>query len=298
MRITVFTPAYNRAHLLGRLYDSLRAQTFRDFEWLVIDDGSVDNTGALFDVWKADRNDFVIRYVYAENKGKMKEMNAAMELAEGELFFTVDSDDILVPDALEKIDRWERAMPRDGSFCGLAGNMGWSKTDSNNPTLPGDFYDATLFHRLRDYGGICIGADRAWVFYTDVYRRYKFPEFEGEKFIAEAVSWNRMAHDGLKVRCFNDIIYIFEQLQGGLTDTMSRTLINSPRGYGLWKAELIRFRRYPLKRRLKEYYIFYCDLAGKHPWQQIAEFIQAPKAWMRLIHFAYRIKHGGTNTND
>ena len=292
MRITVFTPTYNRAHLLGRLYDSLRAQTFRDFEWLVIDDGSTDGTDRLFDAWSKAQNDFPIRYIYAENKGKMKELNAAMDLAASELFFTVDSDDRLTPDALEKIDAWEREMPRDGSFCGLAGNMGWSRTDSNNPLLPGAFFDATLFHRFRDYGSICIGADRAWVFYTEAYRRYKFPEFEGEKFIAEAVSWNRMAHDGLKIRCFNDIIYIFEQFDGGLTNTMSRTLINSPRGYGLWKAELIRFRRYPMKRRLTEYYIFYCDLAGRHPWQQIAEFIQAPKACMRLLHCLYRMKHG------
>lgn len=298
MRITVFTPTYNRAHLIGRLYDSLRAQTFRDFEWLVIDDGSSDGTEKLFDVWKEDSNDFVIRYVYAENKGKMKEMNAAMELAEGELFFTVDSDDRLTPDALEKIDAWEREMPKDGSFCGLAGNMGYSETKSNNLVLPQTYVDTSLFQRLRESEDPCIGADRAWVFYTDVYRRYKFPEFEGEKFIAEAVSWNRMAHDGLKLRCFNDIIYIFEQLDGGLTNTMSRTLINSPRGYGLWKAELIEFRRYPLKRRLKEYYIFYCDLAGMHPWQRIAEYIQAPKAWMLLIHCLHQIKHGGSRKHD
>lgn len=298
MRITVFTPAYNRAHLLGRLYGSLRAQTFRDFEWLVIDDGSTDGTEKLFDVWKNEPNNFVIRYIYAENKGKMKEINAAMDLAQGELFFTVDSDDTLTPDALEKVDAWEREMPKDGSFCGLAGNMKYSDQHYENPILPEPYYDGTLFDRLNGCEGHCIGADRAWVFYTDVYRRYKFPEFEGEKFIAEAVSWNRMAHDGLKIRCFNDIIYISEQLEGGLTNTISRTLINSPRGYGLWKAEQIKFRRYSLKRQLKEYYIFYCDLAETHSWQEIAKYIQAPKAWMLLIHFAYRIKHGGTNNND
>lgn len=295
MRITVFTPTYNRAYLIKNLYRSLQAQTFRDFEWLVIDDGSTDGTENLFDVWENELNDFVIRYVYAENKGKMKEINAAMDLAQGELFFTVDSDDTLTPDALEKIDAWELKIPKDGSFCGLAGNMGSRETHSNNPVLPGAYVDATLFQRLRECEGPCIGADRAWVFYTDVYRRYKFPEFEGEKFIAEAVSWNRMAHDGLKIRCFNDIIYIFEQLEGGLTDTISRTLINSPRGYGLWKAEQIKFRRYSLKRRLKEYYIFYCDLTGKHPWRKIAEYIHAPKIWMLLIHCMHRKKHGGSN---
>lgn len=295
MRITVFTPTYNRAHIIENLYRSLQAQTFHDFEWLVIDDGSTDQTSALFDRWAQENNPFPIRYIYAENKGKMKEMNAAMDLARGTLFFTVDSDDTLVPDALEKIDRWEREMPHDGSFCGLAGNSVYSAHCTSNPMLPGQYYDATLFQRYRDNGKEHIGYDRAWVFYTDVYRRYKFPEFEGEKFIAEAVSWNRMAHDGLNIRCFNDVICVFEQHEGGLTNTMSKTLIGSPRGYGLWKAEQMRFMHYSLPRRLKEYYIFYCDLAEKYSWQKIAAFIQVSKVWMWMFHIYYRIKHRGSN---
>lgn len=293
MRITVFTPTYNRADMIENLYRSLQIQTFHDFEWLVIDDGSIDKTKQLFEVWVKQENKFPIRYIYAENKGKMKEINVAMDLAQGTLFFTVDSDDILVPDALEKIDCWEREMPYDGSFCGLAGDSSYSLTEKKNPVLPGKFYDATLFQRYRDNGKECIGADRAWVFYTDIYRKYKFPEFEGEKFIAEAVSWNRMANDGLKIRCFNDIIYKFEQHKAGLTDTMSKTLINNPKGYGLWKAELIRFRKYSLVRRLKEYYIFYCDLTARYSWKDIADYIKAPKAYVLAIHVIYKIKHGG-----
>ena len=293
MRITVFTPTYNRADVIENLYCSLQAQTFHDFEWLVIDDGSIDNTKQLFEKWKKQENKFPIRYIYSENKGKMKEINVAMDLAQGTLFFTVDSDDILVPEALEKIDCWERAMPYDESFCGLAGDSSYSLTKKKNPVLPGKFYDATLFQRYRDNGKEYIGADRAWVFYTHIYRKYKFPEFEGEKFIAEAVVWNRMARDGLKIRCFNDIIYKFEQHENGLTDTIANTLINSPKGYGLWKAELIKFRKYSLFRRLKEYYIFYCDLAARNFWKDIADYIQAPKICMLVIHVIYKMKHGG-----
>ena len=293
MRITVFTPTYNRADKIETLYRSLQAQTFHDFEWLVIDDGSVDHTDELFAKWSAEENPFPLRYVFSENKGKMKEMNSAIDLAQGTLFFTVDSDDALVPDALEKIDKWEKEMPHDGSFCGLAGNAAYLDRHYENPIFPVEYVDATMFQRYRDCGKEHIGYDRAWVFYTEVYRQYKFPEFEGEKFIAEAVSWNRMANDGWKIRCFNDIISIFEQHAGGLTNTMSRTLIDSPKGYGLWKAEMMRFRQYPLRKRLKEYYIFYCDLAQKHSWQQIAAYIQAPKLWMCLLHLYYSIKHGG-----
>lgn len=295
MRITVFTPTFNRADIIKNLYHSLMEQTFHDFEWLVIDDGSSDHTKELFEEWIKQEHNFPIRYVYSENKGKMKEINVAMDLAEGELFFTVDSDDMLVPEALEKIDHWEQEMPHDGKFCGLAGNAEYTDHHYENPVFSRRYIDATLFQRYRDNGKEHIGFDRAWVFYTEVYRRYKFPEFEGEKFIAEAVSWNRMANDGLKIRCFNDIICKFEQHEDGLTDTMSKILINSPRGYGLWKSEMIRFRKYSLIRRLKEYYIYYCDLVGQHSWKQIANYIEAPKMYMLAIHVIYRIKHRGFN---
>lgn len=293
MRITVFTPTYNRAYIIENLYRSLQAQTFHDFEWIVIDDGSFDNTKDLFDIWRKEQNFFPVRYYYEDNKGKMKEINRAMDLAKGELFFTVDSDDMLTEDALEKIHKWELAMPKDGTYCGLAGNMGYTCTESHNPQLPGKYYDASLFQRYRNAKGEWIGADRAWVFYTDIYRRYKFPEFENEKFIAEAVSWNRMAQDKLKIRCFNDIIYLFQHQESGYTASMSQTLIKSPKGYGLWKTELMKFQKYSFLQCIREYYIFYCDLVGNQSWREIAEYIHAPVCIMFMIHMIYKIKHGG-----
>ena len=293
MRITVFTPTYNRAYIIENLYRSLQAQTFHDFEWLVIDDGSADNTKVLFDSWVEDGNAFPIRYYYENNKGKMKEINRALDLARGDLFFTVDSDDVLTKDALEKIHEWETTIPKDGKYCGLAGNCGYTCTESHNPQLPGNYYDASLFQRYRNEKGEWIGADRAWVFYTDIYQKYKFPEFENEKFIAEAVSWNRMAQDKLKIRCFNDIIYLFQHQESGYTASMSQTLIKSPKGYGLWKAELMEFQKYSFIQRIREYYIYYCDLVGNHSWREIAEYIHAPVYIMFMIHMIYKIKHGG-----
>src|SRR5690625_3909375 len=100
MRITVFTPTYNRAYIIKKLYFSIQKQTFRDFEWLVLDDGSTDSTKDLFDQWIKEEHDFSIRYYRFENAGKQKEINRALDLAEGELFFTVDSDDLLTENAL------------------------------------------------------------------------------------------------------------------------------------------------------------------------------------------------------
>src|SRR5438874_2378327 len=93
---TVLTPTYNRANTLPRVYDSLRAQSFRDFEWLVLDDGSSDGTKSLIEDWQAT-SDFPIRYIYQENQGKPAAFNRGVQEASGELLLTLDSDDACVP---------------------------------------------------------------------------------------------------------------------------------------------------------------------------------------------------------
>ena len=104
---------FNRAHVLHRVYDSLREQTFRDFEWLVVDDGSTDGTGALVEAWRAEA-DFPIRYRYQENRGKHVACNRAVPEARGRFFLTLDSDDACVPQALERLNRyWEEIPERE-----------------------------------------------------------------------------------------------------------------------------------------------------------------------------------------
>src|SRR5688572_23550113 len=103
---TVFTPTHNRAHTLQRVYDSLRGQTFRDFEWLIVDDGSKDGTDRLAAAW-ARSADFEIRYRRQPNRGKHVAFNAGVRDARGELFLPLDSDDACVPRALERfIHHW------------------------------------------------------------------------------------------------------------------------------------------------------------------------------------------------
>ena len=219
-KITVFTPTYNRAYILEGLYRSLQRQTWTDFEWLVVDDGSRDGTEALFDRWQREDNPFPIRYVRQENGGKCRAINRGLTLARGELFFTVDSDDYLTDDALEKAVRWERELPRDQKFCGVAGNLGTAPDTTPNTPVPGEYFDGTAFDR---YGK--VDGERAMIFYTRIHRQYPYPEFPGEKFMTEAVAWNRMAGDGYKVRYFNDIIWIYEYKDDGLTRSGYRAVL-------------------------------------------------------------------------
>lgn len=292
MRITVFTPTYNRAYIIDELYNSLKKQTFIDFEWLIIDDGSTDCTYEKVKNWSADNTKFPIRYYKFENSGKQKEINRALDLARGELFFTVDSDDLLTADALDKINQWEKTIPQCEKFCGFAGSDGDMTGKAINPIFSEEYVDATFFNRYAETG-MFIGHDRPWVFYTDVHRQYRYPEFEGEKFIAEAVVWNRMAKDGYQIRCFNDVIYLIEHQEDGYTKKISQILIQSPKGYGLWKAEQMSFLKYGFLRRIKEYYIFYCDLQNKYHWRDIAEYIQASAPVMMFVIIAFKLKHIG-----
>ena len=292
MRITVFTPTYNRAYIIDELYNSLKKQTFIDFEWLIIDDGSTDCTYEKVKNWSADNTKFPIRYYRYENSGKQKEINRALDLARGELFFTVDSDDLLTADALDKINQWEKTIPQCEKFCGFAGSDGDMTGKAINPIFSEEYVDATFFNRYAETG-MFIGHDRPWVFYTDVHRQYRYPEFEGEKFIAEAVVWNRMAKDGYQIRCFNDVIYLIEHQEDGYTKKISQILIQSPKGYGLWKAEQMSFLKYGFLRRIKEYYIFYCDLQDKYHWRDIAKYIQASAPVMMFVIIAFKLKHIG-----
>lgn len=290
MKITVFTPTYNREHIILNLYHSLQQQTFHDFEWLVIDDGSADGTEALFLRLIQEINSFPIRYYRFENSGKHKEINRALDLAEGELFFTVDSDDKLTPDALELINKWDQTIPRDGKYCGFAGSDGDLQGNPTNPIFNEDYIDVTFFDRDPESDRF-IGYDRPWVLYTDVHRQYKYPEFEGEKFITEAVVWNRMAADGYMVRCFNDVIYLWEHQETGLTNSIHQILINNPKGYGLWIKETIEQRKYSGARRFKCYYSFFCEMRSRASTKEIAQYIGASKVEMIAMCMLYRFKH-------
>ena len=285
MKITVFTPTYNRAYIIEKLYNSLKRQTFADFEWLVVDDGSTDNTEDLFDKWQNEDNNFPIRYYKQPNKGKCQAINTALDLANGLLFFTMDSDDYLTDNALEKISKWNDSLPSDKRYCGFAANSGTSPTETVNPIFDAEYFDATPFERYKSLTG-----ERAMVFYTDIHKQYRYPYYEGEKFMTEAVVWNRMAHDGYQMRFFNDIIWIYEYQEEGLTKAGSSVFVNNPRGYGLCLREKAKFTNDSFLSKLKMYYTFTCDLSQKYDTTLIAECIGAPKILIVILNVLHKLK--------
>ncbi len=229
MYITIFTPTYNRASLLYRLYESLSNQTDKDFEWIIVDDGSTDNTKTVVDDIIHRNTDFHIIYNYQENGGKHRAVNHGLDLAQGKLFYIVDSDDILPETSIATIREIESQLPQEGKWAGVAGLKGYISSNQaiGNSFKNRDFVDATSVERDKYH----IYGDKAEVVYTDIFRQFKFPEFENEKFLTENAVWYAIANAGYKFRWFNKIIYLGEYRDGGLTDNYERLKTQNPRGY-------------------------------------------------------------------
>lgn len=228
VEITVFTPTFNRAYTLGKLYNSLKNQTCKDFEWLVIDDGSSDNTKELFSEWTKGKGDFPIRYYYKNNGGKHRAINYGLERANGRLFFIVDSDDYVIEDAIETILNEEKKIEKNKyNLAGLGFNKGRDEHTIVGDTFSGESLIASSIDR-RKYN---IKGDKAEVFYTQILKKYKFPEFPGENFITESVVWFKIADDGYKIKWINKIIYICEYLDNGLTKNSINLALNNYMGY-------------------------------------------------------------------
>ena len=293
MRITVFTPTYNRANIIENLNKSLQRQSFTDFEWLVVDDGSSDNTEELFEKWSKENNNFQIRYYKKENGGKHRAINFGLDKAEGELFFTVDSDDYLTDDALYKVNEWEKSLDKNKKFAGIVANRGYEKDKTINNYFEEEYLDLDLMqmYTYSENGKRVLSGERALIFYTNIHRLYKYPEFEDENFMTEAVTWNRMANDGYLVRYFNDIIWIFEYLEDGLTKAGNKLFIENPRGYALWLIEKAKFEGKNKIDMIKVYYSIYCELYKKYTSKQIAEFLNISLIKVNILKLMKKIKN-------
>ena len=287
-KVTIFTPTYNRAHLLDRLYKSIQRQTFRDFEWLIVDDGSKDNTEEVISQFLKDENSFPIRYYKKQNGGKSRAVNNGLDLAEGELFFIMDSDDYLTDDALENIVYWESTIQNKKEYCGVAGNRGTTETETPNVPLPGAFMDCSVLEKYT--GNLALLGEHAEALYTDVFRQFKYPEFDGEKYMTPCVAFDRMAAAGYKTRYFQDIVWVCNYLDDGLTKHADTIYVNNPRGYGLTIHERMKFTKVPIFKRFKAYYSFYCELQHKHSYEEIASFIHVSPKVMACIEILFKLK--------
>ena len=242
MKITVFTPTYNRAYLLPRLYESLKKQTFNDFEWLIVDDGSTDGTCDLVDGWIEEKL-IDIRYYYQKNGGKHRAINKGALLAKGEWFFIVDSDDYLPDNSLEIAYKWIETIKDDQLFAGVCG----VKKDITEKIRCGFNFEFLDISPL--YDSDIRRVDKAEIFRTSILKEFPFPDIPSEKFCAEELVRNRI---GLyyKLRYFNIIIYYYKYLDDGLSKNSLRNRRLSPTYASLVYKEQMRYKP-SLKNRIR-----------------------------------------------
>jgi len=236
MKITVFTATYNRAYLLERVWKSLIKQRFNEMEWVVVDDGSTDNTEQIIDNLKGKSN-FDIVYSWKENGGKHTAINEGVRMARGELFVILDSDDALEDGALNNIwNEWSSVENKQhiGGVCGLMRH-------SDGERIGNGFCSQNLISdSIEIRSKYKVTGDLMEVFRTDVLKEYPFPEIEGERFCPEQLVWFRIAQK-YRLLFVNQIWCVRDYNEGGLTDKIIRIRRDSPTASMMTYSEATRY---------------------------------------------------------
>lgn len=289
--LSVVTPVYNRAGLLKTCWESLAAQTDKDLEWIVVDDGSTDGSADL--VKSLPDAGFPVILVEKENGGKHTALNASHPHIHGEYVLILDSDDRLVDTAVAQVRAgWQRFAgdQRIGIVTFLKG------TAVDAPSCMAD--DEGVPVDIMRYQRRCFrSSDCCEVIRAALYTKYPFPVFEGERFLSEGALWNRVSFTH-KCVYINSVIYLAEYLEGGLTRSGRGLRIRNPRG-GMFTANLNMNRRNFMKRRIKNGLLYTCYgcFAGLTPGEMAAGcdskllmWLCLPAGW--LLHCYWKRKHG------
>lgn len=233
IKLTIHTATYNRALLLEKAYQSLKRQTCFAFEWLITDDGSTDNTEELVNSWITEAPTFCIRYIKLNHGGLIRAVNYAINHANGDFYFRLDSDDQLLPAAVETILEKCDSIISEGNIVGV----GFVIVDKDGAPLKGSwpivnqngYVDCTNLERKK-YN---LDADMREAYKIDIMKKYPFPVWRDELFAPEQLQMDAMALDGYRVRWFSIPVYEAEYQEGGLTKGNWNLLRQNKMGYAM-----------------------------------------------------------------
>lgn len=225
MQVAILTPTYNRAHTLSRLYDSLLVQTDNNFVWYVIDDGSTDGTKKLIERYQKDQR-IKIKYYHKKNGGKHRAINYGVERIKEELTFMVDSDDWLLPEAIEEIEKVYRKYKNNKTIAVYSFHKAYENGVISGPHYAQrEFIGNHIRYRVNNH----VRGENAEVVITEYFKKIKLPEIEGEKFLSEGYLWNTLAKSYETVY-IDKPIYKFEYQTDGLTNNLKKMRFNNPKG--------------------------------------------------------------------
>lgn len=235
--LTVFTPAYNRAHTLPRTYASLKAQSCKDFIWLIVDDGSADNTKELVQSWIESEKDFEIQYIYKPNGGMHTAHNTAYENIHTELNVCIDSDDKMAPEAVAKIkEAWEKVRGNE-HYAGLIA----LDADFNGNLIGKGFPEGMKETTLCGYYAGGGSGDKKLIYRTDVINSVPpYPVFEGERYVGLVYKY-RLIDQKYTLSVLNEVVCEVEYQPDGSTGTMWKQYLANPNGFAFLRKTMMQY---------------------------------------------------------
>ena len=232
--ITIVTPTFNRGYCIHKVFESLKNQTFKRFEWIIVDDGSTDDTENV--AYKLiSVATFPIKYIKQENGGKHSAVNRALKIAIGELFLIFDSDDSCTSDSLEfMFEKWSELSCRHANLAGITTLSMTQGGEIIGASFPHDGAVQFLYPFYEKYG---INGDKWDIHSTKILRQFPFPEIEGQKFCPESIVWNRIGKKH-KTAFFNKPTKIAIYLDDGLSKNLTYIKMKYPKISIIYYKEL------------------------------------------------------------
>jgi len=231
-KLSILTATYNRKYIIKELYESLQKQTNYNFEWIIVDDGSTDETEIEIKKYIKNEKNFNIYYKYQKNHGKHVAINTAVNMAKGEFAIIVDSDDVLSHDAVETILKWVEEISSCENIAGVSG----LKASKKNKKVVGDYpknkkYEQYIIAKNNQRRRKHLLGDKAEVYRVELLKKYPFKVYENENFLTEDSVWNEFAYQGYYVKWYNKIIYYCDYLADGLTKKGEEKEIKNFKGF-------------------------------------------------------------------
>lgn len=259
--ITVFTPTYNRKACVHKCYQSLCRQTSFNFEWLIIDDGSIDDTQSLIEQWQKEQQNFKIRYSWKENGGLHSAYNKGIELAETELFVCIDSDDWMPEDAIEKMEHiWHGIQEKN--YAGIMGIDCYQDGSCVGDRFPNGVEEMFLYEKMTKYH---LAGDKKMVHRTAWLKRVApMPTFDGEKNFNPSYMMYQLDQFG-KLYVTNDCFCIVDYQPDGMSSNIYKQYRNSPNSFAETRKLYMAFPNTTPAFKLRQsiHYVSSCQLAGK-----------------------------------
>ena len=265
--LTIITPTYNRASCLETCWESLREQSCKDFQWLVVDDGSTDDTSAVMDAVRRQNPESCIDYIRKENGGKHTALNASHPWIKGKYVVVLDSDDRFVKTAVEQIlEGWENYADN-----AQVGQLIFLKGYSEEKPICYVEHENTVVDTLTEPRIGITGRDCCDSFRTELFVKHPFPEFPGERFLGEGSSFFYIELESRGVY-INRVIYLCDYREDGLTKAGRKMRLQNPLG-GRFNSMTYMHPRLPMKTRIRKavLYVCYSRFAGISLRQTVSE---------------------------